>query len=186
MSTSSSIRSGVSMGSSWRSIAAAAAMSPIRTGGYRRVGRQLLLRRVRRVARKAAAEDILVRITAVNRANVAARCTRPPSVRNTWPAGRPTACHSCARWRAVAQLFISQHPDSGRRTLRADGQPALLFTENETNARRLFDGGNTSPFVKDGINDYVVGGAHDAVNPARRGTRRQRTIAILSRPVTRS
>jgi hypothetical protein len=55
--------------------------------------------------------------------------------------------------------------------LRAEGQPALLFTENETNARRLFDAGNVWPFVKDGINDYVIAGAHDAVNPARRGTK---------------
>jgi hypothetical protein len=55
--------------------------------------------------------------------------------------------------------------------LRAEGQPALLFTENETNARRLFDAGNVWPYVKDGINDYVVAGAHDAVNPARRGTK---------------
>jgi hypothetical protein len=64
-----------------------------------------------------------------------------------------------------------QHPESGRRTLRAEGTPPLLFTENETNARRLFDAGNARPFVKDGINDFVVRGVHDAVNPARRGTK---------------
>ena len=137
---------------------------------------------------KAAAEDILVRITAVNRANVAAPLHVLPTIwfRNTWswaPDSVQPQLRQMEGGRAAVHL---QHPDSGRRTLRADGQPALLFTENETNARRLFDGGNTSPFVKDGINDYVVGGAHDAVNPARRGTRRQRTIGRWSRPVTRS
>jgi hypothetical protein len=47
----------------------------------------------------------------------------------------------------------------------------LLFTENETNHARLFGGENTSPFVKDGINDCVVLGKDDAVNPARVGTK---------------
>ncbi len=45
----------------------------------------------------------------------------------------------------------------------------LLFTENETNNRRLFDAPNAEPYVKDGINDCVVGGRRDAVNPRRRG-----------------
>ena len=39
----------------------------------------------------------------------------------------------------------------------------LLFTENETNHVRLFGGTNATPFVKDGINDYLVQGRADAV-----------------------
>ena len=35
----------------------------------------------------------------------------------------------------------------------------LLFCENETNNQRLFGAPNASPYVKDGINDFVVGGA---------------------------
>ena len=41
----------------------------------------------------------------------------------------------------------------------------LLFTENETNNKRLFGTDNPTRYVKDGINDYVVAGIHDAVNP---------------------
>ena len=40
----------------------------------------------------------------------------------------------------------------------ARARPALLFTENETNAARLWGGENATPYVKDGINDFVVHG----------------------------
>ena len=40
----------------------------------------------------------------------------------------------------------------------AEDSAQLLFCENETNNQRLFGAPNASPYVKDGINDYVVGG----------------------------
>src|SRR5262249_25570209 len=46
-----------------------------------------------------------------------------------------------------------------------------LFTENETNAVRIYRTPNPTPFVKDSINDYIVHGRHDAVNPAHTGTK---------------
>lgn len=49
--------------------------------------------------------------------------------------------------------------------------PGLLFTENETNFQRLFGVGNRTPYVKDGINDYLVYGRRDAVNPQPEGTK---------------
>jgi hypothetical protein len=50
-----------------------------------------------------------------------------------------------------------------------DGTP--LFTENETNAAALWGGTNPSPYVKDGIDAYVVRGVHEALNPAAHGTK---------------
>ncbi|HKV94314.1 MAG TPA: glucosidase, partial [Candidatus Angelobacter sp.] len=47
----------------------------------------------------------------------------------------------------------------------------LLFTENETNSQRLFGSPNATPYVKDGINDFVVQGNSDAVNPEATGTK---------------
>ena len=47
----------------------------------------------------------------------------------------------------------------------------LLFADNETNNQRLFGTENASAFVKDGINDYVVNGQKDAVNPEGTGTK---------------
>src|SRR6185369_3417103 len=47
----------------------------------------------------------------------------------------------------------------------------LLFTDNETNATRLFDAENAGPFVKDAFHNYVVRGQAGAVNAKRIGTK---------------
>ena len=60
--------------------------------------------------------------------------------------------------------------------LHFDTRPPLLFTENETNNRRLFGTANASPYVKDGINDFVVSGRQDAINPNNAGTKSRRTL----------
>ena len=59
----------------------------------------------------------------------------------------------------------------GERYLYCEGGAPLLFTENETNTQRLFGVPNRTPFVKDGINNCVVHGEHDAVNPQKTGTK---------------
>ena len=60
----------------------------------------------------------------------------------------------------------------GEFVLSCEGNVPLLFTENETNHERLFPGQkNESAHVKDGINDCVVHGSQDAVNPGRQGTK---------------
>ena len=60
----------------------------------------------------------------------------------------------------------------GEFTLFCEGDVPLLFTENETNHERLFPGQkNESAYVKDGINDCVVQGNQNAVNPAKQGTK---------------
>jgi hypothetical protein len=60
---------------------------------------------------------------------------------------------------------------SGAFLLHYDGNPRLLFTENDTNNERIFGRPNATPYFKDGINNYVVGGWQDAVNPAQTGTK---------------
>src|SRR5262249_30852522 len=54
--------------------------------------------------------------------------------------------------------------------------------ENETNNARLFAGHNASPYVKDGINDYVVAGRPEGVNPAREGTKAAVHYRVKVRP----
>jgi hypothetical protein len=122
---------------------------------------------------KAASNDILIRITAVNRADVDAPLHLLPTVwfRNTWSWGEETprpALEQVDNHRAVVSM---SHDQIGRYTLHFEGAPELLFTENETNSRRLFGIDSASPFVKDGINDYVVHSAASAVNRAQRGTK---------------
>ncbi len=63
-------------------------------------------------------------------------------------------------------MVAAVHAELGQRWLCVEGEVPLLFTENETNNRRLFGTTNAGAYVKDGINDYVVLGRKDAVNPA--------------------
>lgn len=79
----------------------------------------------------------------------------------------PTNRH-CPRGTSVVE---ASHPPLDERWLYCNGTTQLLFTENETNSERLFGGSNASPYVKDGINDYLVHGCSEAVNPNRIGTK---------------
>ncbi len=125
---------------------------------------------------KAAPDDILVRITAFNRAAEAADLEILPTLwfRNRWSWNGGSARPSLSRGASAAGIACITAEDEryGRRFLYCEGSPQLLFTENDSNAARLFPGGvNTSAFVKDGIHDYVVFGAQTAINPAETGTK---------------
>lgn len=63
------------------------------------------------------------------------------------------------------------HFDLGERYLYSEGDAPLLFTENETNELRIIGRPNRTPYVKDGINNYVVNGMSDKVNPEQTGTK---------------
>jgi hypothetical protein len=63
------------------------------------------------------------------------------------------------------------HPDLGQYWLYCDGNPELLFTENETNLQRLWGQPNASAWVKDAFHTYVISGDGGAVNSARGGTK---------------
>ncbi len=124
---------------------------------------------------KAGVEDMLVRITATNRGPEAASLHLIPTLwyRNTWAwdagAKRPRLARAASDGGHVA--VEAEHATLGTRRLYCEGAPRLLFTENETNRRRLFGDPSAAPHVKDGINDAVVGGRADAVNPAETGTK---------------
>ncbi len=120
---------------------------------------------------KAGPEDLLVEITAWNRGPDAHRLHLLPQIwfRNTWSWGR-NAGERPRLSTPEAGVVEAVHGELGRYLLYADGDPELLFCENDTNGRRLFGVGGEGYF-KDGINDYVVGGVHGAVNPAMSGTK---------------
>jgi Mannosylglycerate hydrolase MGH1-like glycoside hydrolase domain/Glycosyl hydrolase family 63 C-terminal domain len=121
---------------------------------------------------KASAEDVLVRIGVDNHGPEAAELHLLPTLwfRNTW-AWDPAA--SRPRLRAVAgeAAIEAEHAELGRRRLSCEGDPELLFTENDTNATRLWGAPNGGSHVKDGINDYLVEGRKDAINPDGAGTK---------------
>jgi hypothetical protein len=118
-------------------------------------------------------EDLLVEITITNRGSEAAPLHVLPTIwfRNTWSWGTPVTRPSLRRAARDGVTIELQEPDYGMRWLACDGSPELLFTENETNSQHLFNSPNRTPYVKDGINDFIVHGRREAVNPAQIGTK---------------
>jgi hypothetical protein len=124
---------------------------------------------------KAAPEDILIRITAVNRGAQAASLDVLPQIwfRNTWSWGldaRKPRLEAGADAPAGRAIRVSHYDMTDRRLL-CQGNPELLFAENETNFVRVFGAANHGRYVKDGINDYIVAGNANAVNPELFGTK---------------
>jgi hypothetical protein len=129
---------------------------------------------------KSAPDHILIRLTVSNRGPDPATLHLLPTLwfRNLWTWG-------CTR------EHVSEKPElrlTGTGSMAADHenlgnfefrfapssggvQPVALFTENETNASRLWGAGNASPYVKDAFHRYVVDGEKAAVNPAQTGTK---------------
>jgi len=126
-------------------------------------------------------EDLLMKITVANRGPEAAAIRVLPTIwfRNTWAwGGRSRRGHLEARPPVQGSATIAAETMRyGRRWLYAEGDPALLFTDNETNAMRLF--GIAGPlYAKDGIGEAVVHGRAGAVNPAGTGTKAAADYAL--------
>jgi len=124
---------------------------------------------------KADATDLLVRITATNRALYAAPLHVLPTLwfKNEWTwageASRPRI--SVERETEDGVVLRAVHRSLPPYWLHCDLPEEVLFTENETNLQRLFGTPNPTPYVKDAFHEYLVGGRHDAVNPARIGSK---------------
>jgi hypothetical protein len=118
---------------------------------------------------KASPEDLCARVLVRNAGPDEATLDVLPTLwfRNTWSWGlddrRPTL-------QAKDGRVVAEHHELGRRALVGDGDPELLFCENESNAGRLWGVDGPTPYPKDGINDHVVHGS-PAVNPDQTGTK---------------
>ena len=119
---------------------------------------------------KAEAEDILIQISICNRGPEAASLRVLPTLwfRNTWAWTEDAPTRPML---AGAKNVRAIHPELGEYRFYCEGTHQLLFTENETNNEKLFDSPNAYPYVKDAINDYVVSGKEDALNPDKMGTK---------------
>ncbi len=137
---------------------------------------------------KASAEDICIRIQAINRGPDAASLHIIPQLwfRNTWgwtdPRGRtPIIGEGPSAQGAICLIADDANADHlknlpfdyelGKRYLYAQvgGQP--LFTDNETNAQRLYGIPSTYLYSKDAFHRAIVNGEHEALNPAKAGTK---------------
>jgi Glycosyl hydrolase family 63 C-terminal domain len=120
---------------------------------------------------KAAVDDTLMRVTIHN-------CAAEPAVLHVLP---QLWARNIWSWEAesIKPRLVARDDHSisidhqllPRMRLFCDGHPEILFCDNETNVRRLEGAEAPGLYFKDGINDYIVGGDHAAVNPARLGTK---------------
>jgi len=122
---------------------------------------------------KAGVDDILARVTVANRGPEDAPIHLLPTVwfRNTWAWGNGNPKPSMRQCPNNPDVIELSEPQYGRRWMIFGDTPPLLFTENETNNRRLFHSANASAYVKDAMHEYVVHEREDAVNPAHTGTK---------------
>jgi hypothetical protein len=142
--------------------------------------------------------DILIRLTVVNRGPAAAPLTLLPTLwfRNSWSWGRSTE-KPPAMSSGGADTIVADHPTLGRFRLRvspaaalprrdvsssaakeqtgakgaAENKPVQLFTDNDTNCDLLFGSPSRTPYVKDAFHRYVVDGEDGAVNLKQVGTK---------------
>ena len=120
---------------------------------------------------KADQDDILIRISATNRGPDAAPLHILPTVwfRNRWSWGlnqeRPVL------FRAAESTIYIEEPELGSYQLTMEGLPQLLFTENDSNTKALWNWESAQAYTKDAFHRRVVNGREDAVNPELRGTK---------------
>ncbi|MGE5301356.1 MAG: MGH1-like glycoside hydrolase domain-containing protein [Acidobacteriota bacterium] len=129
---------------------------------------------------KESPKDMLIKISIWNRGNESAALHVLPTLwfRNTWSwqdgGSKPvlhavkSASHNVVRAHHTDPLFRESMEDY---YLYCEGEATLLFTENETNNELIFGTSNASPYVKDGINNYVLHGQKGTVNPQMKGTK---------------
>ena len=120
---------------------------------------------------KAAPDDILMQVTAINRGPETASIHVLPQLwfRNMWAwfynAEKPSL-------EAISDNAVRvRQPELGEYTLWVDGNPSLLFCDNETNARRLYGVENSTQYFKDAFHEFLINGNATAVNRSQRGTK---------------
>lgn len=145
-------------------------------------------------------EDILIRIAVTNRSQEEAKLHLLPTLwfRNTWSWGYETQKKEDKSLKTVKSASnlsvievwckdgsLEKSNDGSlekKRWLYCEAPKELLYTENETNKKRFDWGDNLSPYVKDGINDYIVAGRKEGVNPDQVGTKASAHYELIVPP----
>jgi hypothetical protein len=122
---------------------------------------------------KADENDVLIKITAHNRSKKPAPLTILPTIwfRNTWAYGYEAFKHKHLLTGISNKQIEVNHRLVGKYKLYFEGADELVFCENETNNERIFGKPNTTEFVKDGINNYILTKDKKHVNPNHIGTK---------------
>src|SRR5215831_1589001 len=116
-------------------------------------------------------EDLLVKISIYNRSKETASLNVLPTLwfRNTWNWGYDD--YKPVMFAAEKDQIVVKHQLLDTFYLYYEGTQDLLFTDNETNTKRLYNHDDAKQFYKDGINDYLIRGDNASVNPEKKGTK---------------
>ncbi|KAI9680199.1 MAG: hypothetical protein M1829_001436 [Trizodia sp. TS-e1964] len=129
-------------------------------------------------------DELLFRVTAYNRGAEPAPLHIIPHVwfRNTWtwgheaPEKKPSIRQmgpltaETKHWK-LGKRYFQLSPSPGGGPNRADVLPQMIFTENDTNVKKLYNGANSQPYVKDAFHRHIVDQEKRAINPNHRGTK---------------
>src|SRR5262249_8282812 len=116
--------------------------------------------------------DVLIRVTVHNRGPEAAEIHVLPQLwfRNTWSWGDGTPKPSLAL-DGDGDAIVAESAQLGVYRIYREGSATWLFTENETNPRRLFGIQEAEGYFKDAFHELLIGAKAHAVNPQQRGTK---------------
>jgi len=124
---------------------------------------------------KATPNDILIRITATNRSSEPHDLHLLPTLwfRNEWGWREGIGRSSIVQRGATHEYthLVAHQANLGDYHFYAHAPARMLFTENETNFEDLWGIGNRTPYVKDGIERFIVAGDDKAVNSEPYGTK---------------
>jgi hypothetical protein len=120
---------------------------------------------------KASPTDILMRITVHNRGPDTAPIHILPqaSFRNVWSWSSDVARPDMSEQRPGE--VVGDHTQLGRFALSFEDPDRLAFCDNDTNFDKVFGAAGSPGYWKDAVNDLIVDGRLDAVNPEGRGTK---------------
>jgi hypothetical protein len=120
-------------------------------------------------------EDILIQIKIFNRGPVESELYILPTLwfKNDWSWFKNITKPEIKQIKEKNNIFVIEalHPELEEMYFYCESPKELLFTKNETNSKRIDGVNNTSAYVKDGINDYIVNGEKNAINPELTGTK---------------
>lgn len=125
---------------------------------------------------KSSPQDISIRISITNHAPEAATIHLLPTLwfRNTWSWDKDIQDNGIPKPQLQSnspERITVDCPELGKMWLTCPNNHELLFTDNETNFKKVFGSENSSEYLKDGINDYIVNGKINAINPDLKGTK---------------
>ncbi|MGA8165138.1 MAG: glucosidase [Waddliaceae bacterium] len=124
---------------------------------------------------KKGVDDLIIRVALENRSAQEAPLHFLPTLwfRNTWSWGYYFESYETKPSLTLVEKgrVEASHPTLGTFYFTFEGEEETLFTDNETNYRRLYGAKNETPYVKDAFHDYLLRGKKEAVNQELTGTK---------------